>query len=596
MAIGAGGVGAYGAGGLAGLAGYGARVGGGVLASEATRTYSPSALKAIAPGKDKWRYELGGQALGAAGFIAGMKATGVGISGARATAQYVRMPKTQVLKSPILGDSTTKVIGLKEKGGIWQAQTQKYKPFDLTKLKAEKLGMVEDMKRLQAWGRTTLDLKKLPTYPDWVTKSKLEKLALIETTQQLRQATRPVIDLSKYPTWPTAADKKAEKLAKLEQSKIFQTMERDTSIWAPRPLAKYSELRKAFELQKTKPKAVRTGKGTYAVQIERSFLAPGSYAQLAKTLPRAKPIIKEAEAFKPTVSEKAPFAKFAKTKSIFKTPKKTLVEKELARGVITMPKLENYAGILAPIARAAFVYRPRLSQTAWERQRLAESIGISQRSVAKQKKKAIVRQRREDVLLPRTGVRADIVQKQAEKTRQDLKALQRTFLRTFIREKTRTRQRLRERTKTKTKTRTRPQPSRFEWPRLSSLKGMASLGFGVQVRRRGRFRDVKAPALTRESAKRLGSYLVDVKSLGASFRILPVKSLGASFRILPKAGRGVSLPGLPAFRAERFRKPVKGSKLPAGTFIEKAKFRLSSPREILGIQKARRGKALKLAF
>jgi hypothetical protein len=73
-------------------------------------------------------------------------------------------------------------------------------------------------------------------------------------------------------------------------------------------------------------------------------------------------------------------------------------------------------------------------------------------------------------------------------------------------------------------------------------------GFGVQVRRRGRFRDVKAPALTRESAKRLGSYLVDVKSLGASFRILP------------KAGRGVSLPGLPAFRAERFRKPVSGQK------------------------------------
>ena len=87
------------------------------------------------------------------------------------------------------------------------------------------------------------------------------------------------------------------------------------------------------------------------------------------------------------------------------------------------------------------------------------------------------------------------------------------------------------------------------------------------------------------SAKRLGSYLVDVKSLGASFRITK------------RAGRGISLPGLPEFKASRFRAPVRGSKLPAGTFIEKAKFRLSSGEEILGIQKARRAKrGYKLAF
>lgn len=130
-----------------------------------------------------------------------------------------------------------------------------------------------------------------------------------------------------------------------------------------------------------------------------------------------------------------------------------------------------------------------------------------------------------------------------------------------------------------------PPTSLLKLPKFKAPKGGASLGFGLQVRRKGRFVDVKAPTLTYGSAKRLGAYLTDVKGLAASFRVLP------------RPGRGMELAGLPKFRAERFRKPVKGSKLPAGTFIERAKFRLSSGDEILGIQKARKAKrGFRMAF
>lgn len=543
LAIGVGGVGAYTVGGLAGLAGYGTQIGGGVVAAEATRTYSPAVLKKIAPGKEEWRYRAGGEALGAAGFVAGMKVTGVGIKGAKALAQYATTPKTQVLKTTILTDSGIKVIDLRETGGVWQKPTPKYKPFDLTKLKAEKLAVIED-------------------------------------TQRLRQAMRPTVALAKYPKLPTVAEKKAEKLARIEQAQIFYGMERDTSIWTPRPLAKYSELRKAFEAQKKQARIVKAGRGTVAIQIERSFLTPGSYAQLAKTLPRVKPIIEEAQAFKPVVSERMAFAEFTKPKSIFKTPGKTVLETGFAKDVAKArgPKLKNYVGVLAPTARAAFAFKPRFEQKALERQarRLAVAIAPKQRTLVRQRRKAIEKQKRQETLISRIGLQADITQKQAEQTRQDLRTLplQKTFLKTFIREQTRTRQRekLREKTKTRTKTRTRTR-TWLDTPQLQAVssQNMKSYaeGFTALIRRKGKWLPATPFPVTRETAQAFGAKAA-LSTLARSYQIVPVG----------KPARAARRPRLPTGFQTMFR-PAKRE---PGVMVEKAMFALDMPTETKEIQ------------
>ena len=103
-----------------------------------------------------------------------------------------------------------------------------------------------------------------------------------------------------------------------------------------------------------------------------------------------------------------------------------------------------------------------------------------------------------------------------------------------------------------------------------------NLGFAVEVKRRGKFKRLKGPALTRKSALELGALRVE-------------KTLARSFRIKPVSGRGISL-DLPGVRYERLRKPKGKSRLPGDTFVELSKFALSTPSELMEIGAARRAK------
>ena len=98
-------------------------------------------------------------------------------------------------------------------------------------------------------------------------------------------------------------------------------------------------------------------------------------------------------------------------------------------------------------------------------------------------------------------------------------------------------------------------------------------GFALEVRRGGRFVSAFPGKLfTEATAKGLAQQLVGGTPL-------------ASFRIKRFLGKPIALKGLPTFRPEQFRKPIRAGipQLASATFIEKTKFRIDQPEEFRGI-------------
>jgi len=76
---------------------------------------------------------------------------------------------------------------------------------------------------------------------------------------------------------------------------------------------------------------------------------------------------------------------------------------------------------------------------------------------------------------------------------------------------------------------------------------------------------------TKKSAKGLAQQLVGGTSL-------------VSFRTVKAYGVPKMVSGLPSFKPEQFRKPIKrGKSVMSNVFIEKAKFRIDTPGELKGI-------------
>ena len=120
-----------------------------------------------------------------------------------------------------------------------------------------------------------------------------------------------------------------------------------------------------------------------------------------------------------------------------------------------------------------------------------------------------------------------------------------------------------------------PTPTPFILPELpeffpfgsASLKG-AGPGFEVFVKRRGKFRRVSPFALTKESALGLGSSIVR-------------ETAARTFKIVPTQITGKKLAGFEGFVApQEFRAPKGKSRLPVGSFVEKAKFAIREPGEL----------------
>lgn len=102
-----------------------------------------------------------------------------------------------------------------------------------------------------------------------------------------------------------------------------------------------------------------------------------------------------------------------------------------------------------------------------------------------------------------------------------------------------------------------------------------SEGFAVEVRKAGKFIRIRAKPLTRRQALKLGVAIVR-ETPRASFRL---RRLG-----VPVVSRQKGLSEAEILRGQ-FRRPVKRSKLPVDTFIEKTPFRIDRPAELIGITK-----------
>lgn len=105
-------------------------------------------------------------------------------------------------------------------------------------------------------------------------------------------------------------------------------------------------------------------------------------------------------------------------------------------------------------------------------------------------------------------------------------------------------------------------------PKLKTLKYM---GYRLEVRRKGKWTPAFAGVFTEKSAKGLAQQLVGGTPL-------------ASFRITKAFGIPKMVSGLPTFKPEQFRKPIKGGiSIPSSIWIEKTKFRIDQPGELKGI-------------
>jgi len=92
-------------------------------------------------------------------------------------------------------------------------------------------------------------------------------------------------------------------------------------------------------------------------------------------------------------------------------------------------------------------------------------------------------------------------------------------------------------------------------------------GFRLEVRRKGKWMPAFKGVFTKESAHGLAQQLVGGTPL-------------ASFRVAKAYGVPKMVAGLPAFKPEQFRKPIKGGKVVMNdVWIEKAKFRIDQPSE-----------------
>ena len=101
-----------------------------------------------------------------------------------------------------------------------------------------------------------------------------------------------------------------------------------------------------------------------------------------------------------------------------------------------------------------------------------------------------------------------------------------------------------------------------------------NLGFKLEVRRKGKFVPVFGKqAFSEKTAKRLAQQLVGGTPL-ASFRLTKVR-----------APRLTEFGGLPSFKPEQYRKPIRRGKydFSSKTFIEKNKYRIDEPGEFRGI-------------
>ena len=125
---------------------------------------------------------------------------------------------------------------------------------------------------------------------------------------------------------------------------------------------------------------------------------------------------------------------------------------------------------------------------------------------------------------------------------------------------------------------------KFTWPKIvllpkiglkltpydKSLQKMAQ-GFRLEVKRKGKWLPAFKGVFTEKSAKGLAQQLVGGTPL-------------ASFRIAKAYGIPKMVSGLPIFRPEQFRRPIrKGKFVPSDIFIEKTKFRIDQPGELKGI-------------
>jgi len=126
--------------------------------------------------------------------------------------------------------------------------------------------------------------------------------------------------------------------------------------------------------------------------------------------------------------------------------------------------------------------------------------------------------------------------------------------------------------KVKTKIKT---PIWFKMKKPDKFKGSVK-GFDVFVRQKGKFTKVSKSLLPKGAALGLGIKLTDVGT-AATFKLKPSG-------LIPKGFGGQLIPKKKL--KQRYYSP-KGQSL---TFIEKKKYRISTPGEVLGLRRAKRSK------
>lgn len=133
------------------------------------------------------------------------------------------------------------------------------------------------------------------------------------------------------------------------------------------------------------------------------------------------------------------------------------------------------------------------------------------------------------------------------------------------------------------KTKQKAKPFFFQLPILKPLQvdPFFGTGFEVFVKRKGRFEKVSKEVLTEKSARGLGQ-LITTQTPARSFFIRPTFGKAKAIREYENANLG-----------EQFRRPIGKTKLPAQAFVEKSKYAINRPLELLGI--TRKGQAAKRA-
>lgn len=308
---------------------------------------------------------------------------------------------------------------------------------------------------------------------------------------------------------------------------------------------------------------------------------PGSYRELStglgrmKTIQVARPVGKQ----KPwSIEVGGKRLVMEPSKPMFAEPKKTPIQKMFEKTVPVGPKLGTFS-------ETRHLASLRASFRGGERDKAMEKNALSALSLGgKRADRAVKRGQRGAQAWALNSLGIEATKRKQREAVLDASAF-------HFADATTLRQAELPREITQTRERQRMAEKEFEpfkdivgWPWVpkarkgKTVKNWANdaLGFKVSVRRKGKFRELKGPALTKQSAMRLGALQVE-------------RSLARSFRLTPVGGKGMTL-DLPPVKFERLRKRKGKSKLPSDVYVEKSKYALSTPSELLEIKAARRTK------